>query len=67
MYGSCDCSIVVLRLGNFQGTCVGHVLFRSIREKETDASPVTPGAQEVESSEKAVRESATNWLNKNPD
>ena len=33
MYGSCDCSIVVLRLGECQRTCIRHVLSRSTRER----------------------------------
>ena len=44
LHGSCDCSIVVLRMREFQGTGVGHALSRSIREKGTDASAVTRGA-----------------------
>ena len=31
--GSCNCSFVSLRLGEFKETCVGHALSRSIREK----------------------------------
>ena len=37
-------AIAVLRLGEFQGTGVGHVLSSSVREKGTDASAVTRGA-----------------------
>ena len=44
LHGSCDCSIVVLRLGEFQRTGVVHALSRSIRERGTDASAVTRGA-----------------------
>ena len=44
LHGSSNCSIAVLRLGEFQGTDVGHVLSGSIREKGTDASAVTQGA-----------------------
>ena len=36
--------IVVLRLGEFQGTGAGYALPRSIIEKVTDASAETPGA-----------------------
>ena len=52
--GLCDCSIVVLRLEECQGTGVGHTLFRSTREKGTDASAMTPGQKYVESSGKTV-------------
>ena len=48
LHGSCDCSIAVLSLGEFQGTGMGHVLSRSIREKGTDASAVTQGYKSFE-------------------
>ena len=38
-----DCSIVVLRLGKFHGTSVRHVLTRSMKDKGTSASALTPG------------------------
>ena len=41
--GSCDCSIVVLRLVELQWTVVEQVLSRSNKERGTDASAITPG------------------------
>ena len=44
LHGSCDSSDAVSSLGEFQQSIAGHALYRSIREKGTEASAVTPGA-----------------------
>ena len=41
-HGSCNCSIIVLRLGKLRGTGVLLALPSFIREKGADAMAVTP-------------------------